>query len=47
LHRESTTRLAEKCLYVVELAAVTGHKKLVQLKRYYQPDPAELARKFD
>jgi integrase len=45
--REATTRLAKKLPNVVELAAVTGHKKLDQLKRYYQPDPAELAKKLD
>ena len=47
MRRDSTTRLAKKLPNVVELADITGHKKLDQLKRYYQPDPAELARKFD
>lgn len=45
--REATTRLAKKLPNVVELAAVTGHKKLDQLRRYYQPDPSELAKKLD
>ncbi len=45
--REATTRLAKKLPNVVELAAVTGHRKLDMLKRYYQPDPVELAKKLD
>lgn len=45
--REATTRLAKKLPNVVELAAVTGHRKLDMLKRYYQPDPEELAKKLD
>jgi integrase len=44
--REATTRLAKKLPNVVELAAVTGHRKLDMLKRYYQPDPEELAKKL-
>jgi integrase len=44
--REATTRLAKKLPNVVELAAVAGHRKLDMLKRYYQPDPEELAKKL-
>jgi hypothetical protein len=31
---------------VIELAAVTGHKSLAMLKRYYHPKATELARKL-
>jgi len=31
---------------LIELSAVTGHKSLAMLKRYYHPSAAELARKL-
>lgn len=43
--REATTKLAKK-FDIVELSAVTGIKTLKVLKTYYQPDPAELAKKL-
>jgi integrase len=45
LRHEATSRLAEK-LNLLELAAVTGHKDLRMLKRYYHPRAAELAKKL-
>lgn len=46
LRHEATSRLAEKLSNVMELAAVTGHKDLKMLKRYYHPRVEELARKL-
>lgn len=43
---EATSRLAEKLPNLVELAAVTGHKDLRQLKRYYHPRAEDLAKKL-
>jgi integrase len=43
---EATTRLSKKLVNVLELSAVTGHKTLSNLKRYYNPTPAELAAKL-
>ena len=43
---EATTRLSKKLSNVLELSAVTGHKTLANLKRYYNPTPAELAAKL-
>jgi hypothetical protein len=31
---------------VLELSAVTGHRDLGSLKRYYNPDPLELSKKM-
>ena len=45
LRHEATSRLAEK-LNLLELAAVTGHKDLRMLKRYYHPRAADLAKKL-
>lgn len=45
LRHTATTRLAEK-LNLLELAAVTGHKDLRMLKRYYHPKAEELAKKL-
>lgn len=46
LRHVATTRLAEKLPNVIELAAVTGHKDLRMLKRYYHPRAEDLARKL-
>lgn len=46
LRHEATTRLAEKLTNVLELAAVTGHKDLKMLQRYYNPHPSALAAKL-
>ncbi|WP_297920236.1 site-specific integrase [Metallibacterium sp.] len=45
LRHEATSRLAEK-LNLLELAAVTGHKDLRMLKRYYHPRAEDLAKKL-
>ena len=42
----ATTKLAEKLPNVMDLAAVTGHKDLRMLKRYYHPKAADLAKKL-
>ncbi len=46
LRHEATSRLAEKLSNVLELAAVTGHKDLRSLKRYYHPRAEDLAKKL-
>lgn len=46
LRHEATTRLAEKLTNVLELAAVTGHRDLKMLNRYYNPTPTDLAMKL-
>jgi hypothetical protein len=38
--------MAEKLPNVIELAAVSGHKSLMVLKRYYQPNAGALALKL-
>jgi integrase len=43
---EAATRLSKKLSNVLELSAVTGHKSLRSLKRYYNPTPAEIAGKL-
>jgi hypothetical protein len=40
------TRLAEKLPNLIELSAVSGHKSLAMLKRYYHPNVEDLARKI-
>jgi hypothetical protein len=40
------TRMAEKLPNVIELSAVSGHKSLAMLKRYYHPNPESLAEKL-
>lgn len=47
LRHAAITRLATKLSNVLELSAVTGHKGLAMLKRYYHPKPAGLADKLD
>lgn len=46
LRHEATSRLAEKLTNVIELAAVTGHKDIRMLQRYYHPRASELAKKL-
>jgi integrase len=46
LRHEATSNLAEKLPNVIELAAVTGHKDLRMLKRYYHPRAEDLAKKL-
>jgi integrase len=46
LRHTGTTALACKLPNVIELAAVTGHKSLAMLKRYYHPKAEELAQKL-
>lgn len=45
LRREATTRLADR-LQMHELGAVTGHKDLRMIKRYYHPKASDLAKKL-
>lgn len=44
---EAATRLSKKLANVLELSAVTGHRSLQSLKRYYNPTATELAAKLD
>lgn len=44
---EAATRLSRKLTNVLELSAVTGHRSLQSLKRYYNPTATELASKLD
>jgi integrase len=46
LRRTAITKLAEKLPNVVELSVVSGHKSLAMLKRYYHPNPQQLALKL-
>jgi len=46
LRHEATSRLAEKLTNILELSAVTGHKDLRMLKRYYHPRAEDLALKL-
>ncbi len=46
LRHEATSRLAEKLPNLIELAAVTGHRDLRMLKRYYHPRATDLAKKL-
>jgi integrase len=46
LRHTATTVMATKLPNVIELAAVTGHKSLTMLKRYYHPKASELAKKL-
>jgi integrase len=43
---EAASRLSEKLVNVLELSAVTGHKDLRMLKRYYHPRAEDLAKKL-
>ena len=46
LRHTAITLMATKLPNLIELAAVSGHKSLKMLQRYYHPDPAELAVKL-
>ncbi|SOY62191.1 Integrase [Cupriavidus phytorum] len=46
LRHEATSRIADKLDNVLELSAVTGHKSLSMLKRYYHPRARDLALKL-
>lgn len=46
LRHEATSRIATKLDNVLELGAVTGHKTLAMLKRYYHPRAWDLAKKL-
>lgn len=46
LRHMAITRMAEKLPNIIELSAVSGHKSLAMLKRYYHPNPEELAEKL-
>lgn len=46
LRHTAATRLAEKLPNVIELAAVTGHRSIQMLKRYYHPAAETLAAKL-
>ena len=43
---EAASRLSEKLSNVLELSAVTGHRDLRMLKRYYHPRAEDLAKKL-
>jgi len=46
IRHEAASRLAEKLSNVLELSAVTGHRDLRMLKRYYHPRAEDLAKKL-
>jgi integrase len=46
LRHMGITRLAEKLPNLIELSAVSGHKSLAMLKRYYHPNAELLAQKI-
>lgn len=46
LRHMAITKLANKLPNLIELSAVSGHKNLAMLKRYYHPNPEELAQKI-
>lgn len=46
LRHTAITRLATKLPNLIELAAVSGHRSLTMLKRYYHPSATELAKKI-
>jgi integrase len=46
LRHTAITQLAQKLPNVIELAAVSGHRSLAMLKRYYHPSATDLARKI-
>ena len=46
LRHTATSRLANKLPNLIELSAVTGHKTMQMLKRYYHPRPEDLAKKL-
>ena len=46
LRHEATSRLAERLDNILELSAVTGHRDIRMLKRYYHPRASDLAKKL-
>jgi integrase len=46
LRHMAITRLAEKLPNLIELSAVTGHRSLAMLKRYYHPRAEDIAKKL-
>ncbi len=46
LRHEATSRIAEKLDNILELSAVTGHKTVQMLKRYFHPRATDLARRL-
>lgn len=46
LRHTAVTRLAEKLPNLIELSAVSGHRSLAMLKRYYHPSAEDMARKL-
>lgn len=46
LRHVATTRLSKRLANVLELSAVTGHRSIQTLKRYYHPDVIEIAAKL-
>lgn len=46
LRHTAITQLATKLPNLIELAAVSGHKSLTMLKRYYHPNAMDLAKKI-
>jgi integrase len=46
LRHTATTRLSQKLPNLIELAAVTGHKNVQMLARYYHPKAEDLAKKL-
>jgi|LNFM01.1.fsa_nt_gb integrase len=46
LRHEATSRLFEKGLHIMEAAAVTGHKTLIQLQKYTHLRPKDIAKKL-
>jgi len=46
LRHTAVTSIAKKLPNIIELSAVSGHKNLGMLKRYYHPDPKQLAQKL-
>lgn len=47
LRHEAISRLFEKGLNIIEVAAISGHRDLKMLKHYTHPRASELARKLD
>jgi integrase len=46
LRRTAITQMAVKLPNIIELSAVSGHKSLMVLKRYFRPSPLDLAKKL-
>ena len=47
MRHEAATRLSQKFPNVLELAAMTGHRSLKSLQRYYNPTTLEMAARLD